>query len=520
MPNEFIIKNGYRSQGNSEITGSLKVTGGITGSLFGTASWAENARTASYVNPLTQDVIITGSLYISGSVNNVEYIDFNTGSVTPPWKSGRVFWDNVDGALSVYNAEADITLQVGQENWTRVRNNTGTTILNGTVVRVIGSQGDAPTIERAQSIPKSGSINLDTQILGVATHTIEDSSFGYVTTQGLVRGLNTNAFNDGETLFVGTGSAGVLQNIAPIAPYEIIPVGVCVKASPGTSGIIYVAVQQPLDFADLSTVEKTGTYSYGDLWTYVPSGSFGVWRHTNQLSGSYSLTGSLNVTGSANIIGTLTLTGSLDATGSFSVTGIQTYTGSFNVSGSFGLIGPQTNTGSLFITGSSTDKVELLIPLTSSQNISSSLDVIARTGSFDYLLDRGDAVIDGDLIINGALTLAGGLQFGPTFATGSLIANTNNLLIPNLANSILVRLTSAGNFQLTGIVVPDNTKTYFFNVFNVGTSGNIIFKNNDIGSTAQNRFLVGADITVQPGEGLSFIYDPVDLRWRSPGKNI
>ena len=32
MPNEFIIKNGYRSQGNSEITGSLRVTGGITGS--------------------------------------------------------------------------------------------------------------------------------------------------------------------------------------------------------------------------------------------------------------------------------------------------------------------------------------------------------------------------------------------------------------------------------------------------------------------------------------------------------
>ena len=237
-------------------------------------------------------------------------------------------------------------------------------------------------------------------------------------------------------------------------------------------------------------------------------------------TGSYSLTGSLNVTGSANIIGTLTLTGSLDASGSFSVAGTQTYTGSFNVSGSFGLIGPQTNTGSLFITGSSTDRVELLVPLTSSQNISSSLDVISRTGSFDYLLDRGDAVIDGDLIINGALTLAGGLQFGPTFATGSLIANTNNLIIANLANSILVRLTSAGNFQLTGIVVPDNTKTYFFNVFNVGTSGNIIFKNNDIGSTAQNRFLVGADITVQPGEGLSFIYDPVDLRWRSPGKNI
>ena len=42
--NEFNIKNGFLSTGNSEITGSLIVTGGITGSLLGTVS------TASYVD--------------------------------------------------------------------------------------------------------------------------------------------------------------------------------------------------------------------------------------------------------------------------------------------------------------------------------------------------------------------------------------------------------------------------------------------------------------------------------------
>jgi hypothetical protein len=44
MPNEFIIKNGYFSQGNSEITGSLRVTGGITGSVLSSSY----ALTASY----------------------------------------------------------------------------------------------------------------------------------------------------------------------------------------------------------------------------------------------------------------------------------------------------------------------------------------------------------------------------------------------------------------------------------------------------------------------------------------
>lgn len=257
------------------------------------------------VNNFGQSIFNLGLPVTASTISQTDYIDFNTGSATPTWKSGRVFWDNTDGCLAVYNNEADVTLQVGQENWTRVRNNTGTTITNGTAVRLLGSQGDVPTVERAQSVAISGSVNDDNQILGLATHDIENNSFGYITTQGLVRGLNTNAFNDGDTLFVGTGSSGVLQNVPPRAPFEIIPIGVCVKASPGGSGIIYVAVQQPYDFGDLSSVLVTGSYDYGDLWVYKPSGSLGVWSHQKQLSGSYAVTGSWSATSfTGSLLGT------------------------------------------------------------------------------------------------------------------------------------------------------------------------------------------------------------------------
>jgi hypothetical protein len=40
MPNEFVARNGVIALNNSTVTGSLNVTSGITGSLFGTASWA------------------------------------------------------------------------------------------------------------------------------------------------------------------------------------------------------------------------------------------------------------------------------------------------------------------------------------------------------------------------------------------------------------------------------------------------------------------------------------------------
>jgi hypothetical protein len=73
MANEFKIKNGYLSEGNSQITGSLNVSAGITGSLQGTASYATQALSASYAPstptfPYTGSAIITGSLEVTGSV--------------------------------------------------------------------------------------------------------------------------------------------------------------------------------------------------------------------------------------------------------------------------------------------------------------------------------------------------------------------------------------------------------------------------------------------------------------------
>ena len=43
------VSGSTRLNGNAQITGSLTVTQGITGSLFGTSSWAQNAVTSSYI---------------------------------------------------------------------------------------------------------------------------------------------------------------------------------------------------------------------------------------------------------------------------------------------------------------------------------------------------------------------------------------------------------------------------------------------------------------------------------------
>jgi len=75
MANEFKIKNGYLSEGNSQITGSLDVSAGITGSLFGTASFATTALSASY---------------FSGSISNAISASFATTALSASYFSGSI----------------------------------------------------------------------------------------------------------------------------------------------------------------------------------------------------------------------------------------------------------------------------------------------------------------------------------------------------------------------------------------------------------------------------------------------
>jgi hypothetical protein len=54
--------------GSQRITGSLNVSAGITGSLFGTSSWASNATTASYVlNAVSSSFAISASRAVTAS---------------------------------------------------------------------------------------------------------------------------------------------------------------------------------------------------------------------------------------------------------------------------------------------------------------------------------------------------------------------------------------------------------------------------------------------------------------------
>ena len=115
MANEFIIKNGYRSQGNSEITGSLSVTAGITGSLQGTATSASFAATASYLaGGVTVTEYIRRSDYTSSLDPNINYL--YCGQAPSGSAESALVWDISRLAIS---ASGDtITQSASNAAWT------------------------------------------------------------------------------------------------------------------------------------------------------------------------------------------------------------------------------------------------------------------------------------------------------------------------------------------------------------------------------------------------------------------
>ncbi len=169
----------------------------------------------------------------------------------PTHQEGLVFYDNENKALTVYNDEADISLQVGQEQYIRVRNNTGSTINNGQAVRIIGALGNAaPTIALASADTEDNST-----VAGIATHSIENNSFGYITSFGIVRNVNTNSFNQGDELFLST-SAGGLVNVSPVVPNYSAPVGYVIRKHDSNGSILVDLGKHKLGGGDLKSAAQ------------------------------------------------------------------------------------------------------------------------------------------------------------------------------------------------------------------------------------------------------------------------
>ena len=168
-------------------------------------------------------------------------VGFDTTNTTPPTRVGQMKWNETEGTVDL--AVYDAVIQIGQEFVVKVRNNSGTTITNGTVVMATGSIGNSGRITVASH---DGTIANAVNILGVVTHNITNGNDGIVTILGKVRGINTTGSTVGETwtdgtkLYVKPNDGGSLTNVEPTDTETKISVAYVVNAH--INGTLYVRV--------------------------------------------------------------------------------------------------------------------------------------------------------------------------------------------------------------------------------------------------------------------------------------
>lgn len=202
----------------------------------------------------------------TAAVNNggpFSFIDFNTQAAYTS-QEGRIGWNAVDGTMNI-GMEYDVTQQVGQEQYARVGNTTGSTIPNGTVVGFAGATANALLVSPYLADGSQPSL----YILGVMTHDLPDSGDkGYCTTWGFVRDLDTSAFSVGDVLYASPSVAGGLTKVKPTSPNNVIPLAACV-VSDATAGTIFVrpTIQQMQYYG---TFARTTDYSPAVVNTAYP----------------------------------------------------------------------------------------------------------------------------------------------------------------------------------------------------------------------------------------------------------
>lgn len=169
------------------------------------------------------------------SLSNVQYINFDSTPTVPAHAAGNVYWDEDDQTLLVNMGHPDVSLSLGQEEYLRGFNNTGSPLPNGTVVYVNGTQGNRPSIAKADA-----STEATNYAIGVVTHTIGtigDDRYGYVTTVGIVRGIDTSGWTPGVPLWLSE-TAGEMTQTRPDAPAHAVYIGIPLNST--NNGSIFV----------------------------------------------------------------------------------------------------------------------------------------------------------------------------------------------------------------------------------------------------------------------------------------
>ena len=118
--------------------------------------------------------------------------------------------------------------------------------------------------------------------IGLLKQTLTNGSHGYVITEGILEGINTNGATAGQPIWLSTTAGAFVYGTPPAEPAHSVYLGVVVRVQQN-NGKIYVKVQNGFELTELHGVQITDpaegeTLVYnGSLWVndVIPPQVFG-----------------------------------------------------------------------------------------------------------------------------------------------------------------------------------------------------------------------------------------------------
>lgn len=158
--------------------------------------------------------------------------DLQLGEVAINTYDGKLFLKRNDGTN-------DFIVEVGGNVGYYVKNQSGSTIAKGTLVRFAGSLGSSGKLLIAPFI--ANNTYPSEYVMGIVLDDIVNGGDGFVVDHGKIVNFNTSGWADGTILYASATTAGALTSTQPVAPNNKVMVAAVVH-SHASAGVLQIRI--------------------------------------------------------------------------------------------------------------------------------------------------------------------------------------------------------------------------------------------------------------------------------------